>query len=210
MKKLTWLALGVAMVLAFSACGKKEEPVSEPVKEEVAAPAKEEEKEAEEPAKEEDKKTENAGMANPWTESDKQGVLDATGFEMTAPEGATDVAYSYMKDSKMAQMTYKLDGADWTYRIQPANELTDISGMNYEWTSKDDGKVKGLEAKYLTYSDAKEGQDTIDGANGVQVVNWYDPAAGVTYSLSATGNDLNGMDIQVYAENVYVPLQGNA
>ena len=44
----------------------------------------------------------------------------------------------------------------------------------------------------------------------VQLVNWYDAVTGVTYSLSASGTDLDGMDLQVYAEAVYQPLQGEA
>lgn len=146
-------------------------------------------------------------LANPWTESDQQGVATATGFEMTAPEGATDVVYSYMKDGALAQMSYTLDDATWTYRMQATDELTDISGLNYEWTLTEDGTVSGLEAVYYTYSDGDLNKTIFDD---VQMVNWYDAVTGVSYSLSATRSDLNGMDIQVYAENLYVPLQGDA
>jgi len=148
-------------------------------------------------------------IANPWTESDQQGVLDATGFSMTAPEGASDIRYSYLAESGLAQMRYVLNGAEWVYRIQSADELTDISGMEYEWDAEDKGTVAGREAVYYAWSDADPDSQTIDDVSGIQVVNWYDAVTGVTYSLSAAGKDLNGMDLQVFAEELYVPLQGD-
>ena len=144
-------------------------------------------------------------LANPWTESDEQGVAEATGFDMVAPEGAADVSYSYMADGAMAQMTYELDGAKWVYRMQLADELTDISGMAYEWTSEEKGSVADREAMYYAYCAPDDGTE-----NDVQVVNWYDAVPGVTYSLSASAKDLDGMDIQAYAEKLYAPLQGDA
>lgn len=147
-------------------------------------------------------------IINPWTDSDEQGVLEATGFDLALPEGATDVLYSYMNESKLAQVMYKLDGIDWNYRVQAADKLQDISGMNYEWDVTDDGFVAGKSAVYMGYSDADGTEDTIDGVKYLQVVNWYDDVAGVVYSLSACGENVNGMDIQVYAENIYAPLQG--
>lgn len=146
-------------------------------------------------------------IANPWITSDKQGVFDATGFTMDAPEGATDVNYSYMADGKLAQMTYVYEDADWVYRIQPTESLTDISGMNYTWVSDMPGKVSGMEAEYMGYSEHAEDSEYIDDMFFVQVVYWYDNIAGVTYSLSASGKNIDGMDIEVYAENLYSQVQ---
>lgn len=148
---------------------------------------------------------EQTELANPWTESDEQGVAEATGFDMVAPDGAANVSYSYMADGAMAQMTYELDGAKWTYRMQMADALTDISGMAYQWTGEEKGSVAGKEAMYYAYSASDDGAE-----NDVQVVNWYDAVPGVTYSLSASAKDLEGMDIQAYAEKLYAPLQGDA
>ena len=147
------------------------------------------------------------GMPNPWTDSDEQGVLEATGLEIAVPAGATEVSYSYMEESKLAQVKYVLDDISWVYRMEPADELTDISGMYYEWTDDDksEGTVSGREAVYYGYL-APEDSDEED----VQLVNWYDAVTGVTYSLSATAKDLDGMDIQAYAEQLYVLLQGDA
>ena len=146
----------------------------------------------------------SAQIANPWTQSDRQGVADATGFEMTPPEGAENVAYSYTEADSLAQMTYELNSDKWTYRMQEADKLTDISGMYYTWDAEEKGEVSGREAIYYSYGGLDNAGDDI------QVVNWYDAVTGVTYSLSAVGSDLNGMDIQAHAESLYVPLQGEA
>lgn len=91
-------------------------------------------------------KEESAGseeIANPWTESDQQGVAEATGFDMTAPDGATDVVYSYMAEESLAQMSYELDGASWIYRAQATDALTNISGMEEGWTSEEEETSPG-------------------------------------------------------------------
>lgn len=152
-----------------------------------------------------DTEAEATQIANPWTESDEEGVAEATGFVMTPPEGASEVVYSYMSEDGLAQMSYVLDNAQWNYRMQMADELTDISGLFYEWGSELDGTVSGLTAKYYGYAASEE-----EDAEMVHLVNWYDAVAGVTYSLSASGTDLDGMDIQVYAEDLYQPLQSDA
>ena len=149
------------------------------------------------------------GLANPWTESDEQGVADATGFEMTAPEEATEVSYSYMKEAGLAQLSYVQDEQKWTYRMQATDELTDISGMSYKWTNEEEGTVAGMEAVYYAYVEL-EADDLADSLQAVQVVNWYDAVAGVTHSLSVSAKELDGLDIQAYAENLYAPLQGDA
>lgn len=154
-----------------------------------------------------EKQGENVAIENPWTESDEKGVLEATGYNVKAPEDATEVHYSFCANEKMAQVTYQKDNIDWTYRIKESTEAEDISGMNYEWNVSEEGTVSGEKAIYMGYSDAKEGSDFIDDVKYIQVVNWYDVLTGVSYSLSASGNDLNGMDIQVYAEQIYDPLQ---
>lgn len=181
------------MSISLAACGKTAEQKDNNVVEEI--------EEVKEETKEE--KEEVANVANPWTISDKQGILDATGFEMNAPDGATDVEYSYMADGKMAQMAYVYEDADWVYRIQPTEALTDISGMNYSWIVNMPGEVSGQEAQYLGYSEQAEDSEFIDDMFFVMVVNWYDANAKATYSLSASGCNLDGMDIQVYAENIY-------
>lgn len=200
--KLMLAAVAVS-VTAMTGCGN----TSDKAAAEAETQAETEAATAEESTAEESTDAEAIGMPNPWTESDEQGVLEATGFELKAPEGAAEVNYSYLQESNMAQMTYVLDDISWTYRMEPADELTDISGIYQDWTDEDksEGTVSGREAVYYGYI---AGDDSND--KDIQLVNWYDAVTGVTYSLSAMAEDLDGMDIQAYAEALYAPLQGEA
>lgn len=141
------------------------------------------------------------GMNNPWVESDQAGVLENVGFTMTPPSGATNVTYQYLTTTGMGQMQYEYDGINWVYRIQPTNDFEDISGMYFEWDAETDGKVGAWDAKYMSRVSEEEGD--------VQVVNWYEIVTGVSYSLIAQSPDLDGIDIQVFAEEIYEPLQGD-
>lgn len=147
------------------------------------------------------------GSTNPWTASDKNGVLEATGFDINPPEGATDVYYSFIEESKLAQMTYVLDELEFTYRIKASSELEDISGMHYEWDSIADGAIYTNEAEYFMYSPSDTEEEATDSDNEVAVLNWFDSASGITYSLSVIGDDLNETNITAYAEAVYEPIQ---
>ncbi len=144
--------------------------------------------------------TEDTQIANPWTETDATGILETTGFLMSAPSGATNVTYSVMEEDGLAQMSYELDGASWNYRMQAGEKMTDISGMNYSW-DMEEGEFLGMAANFYAYV----GDDEM-----VQLVCWYDALTGINYSLSATGDDLDGMDIQAYAESIYSSMQGEA
>lgn len=135
--------------------------------------------------------------------TEKNSEVETTGVDMKAPEGATDVNYSYKAEEQLSELTYVYEGADWVYRIQPTEAIKDISGMNYDWISETPGKVSDMEAEYKGYSEQAEDSEYIDDMFFVQVVNWYDDEAGVTYSLSASGKNIDGMDIGVYAEKHY-------
>ncbi len=142
------------------------------------------------------------GIANPWTDSDRGGVLDATGFDLSVPEGAENVAYSYMQEESLAQVSYVLDGNEWTYRVRPTEHLEDLSGMCYEWDIEEDGTVGDMEAKIYAYSEADEDSEFIDDVFSVHVVNWYDDVEKATHSLSVSGKNLDGLDIQAVAEKM--------
>lgn len=141
-------------------------------------------------------------MSNPWVDSDKAGVLEATGFDLSAPNGATNVAYSYMPSEGMVQMNYNMENAMWIYRIKPTEALEDISGIYNEWDYIGETKVAGMDAMEYSYASVPEG-DYLDDMECVRVINWFDAEKKVTYSLSVLGPDLNGMDTVVYAENLF-------
>lgn len=140
-------------------------------------------------------------MANPWVESDKDGVLAATGIELNVPEDATEVLYTYLSDENLAQVSYSTPGNKWVYRGRMADAFEDISGMFCEWDTKEEVDVAGRPAiLYDFYSDQEN----------VWMINWYDGVPGIMYSLSVTAaniDDLDGLDMQGAAEAVFVPMQ---
>ena len=73
------------------------------------------------------------GLANPWEEMTAERLSEVSGLSFGAPEGAEDVAYSYLGAENLAQMTFTLEGAALCARIQPtaaeAGGIPDISGM---------------------------------------------------------------------------------
>lgn len=154
-----------------------------------------------------DNKSENAdgemqegvNMSNPWADSDKEGVLEATGFELNAPAGAANIAYSYNSSIGMAQLNYAMDDAMWVYRMQKTDALEDISGIYSEWDYTGDTLVAGMDAMEYSYASEPDSNGNMDC---VRVINWYDAQNKVTHSLSALGPDLNGMDMASYAEKL--------
>lgn len=140
-------------------------------------------------------------VANPWVETDHNDLLEATGCNMVAPASATNIVYSYLDTTKMAQMTYDMDGASWTYRMLPTGEYNDISGMYYEWNTQNNGRIAGNDDTYYSYNSNSE---------CVRLVNWFDKYQSVSYSLSVVGDEksLNGMDIEEYATDVYMLSNG--
>ena len=146
---------------------------------------------------------ENTWMANPWVDSDRAGVLEATGFDMVAPEDSVNVIYSYMPSEGMAQMNYNFDNVMWVYRIKPTETLEDISGIYLEWNYTGETTVAGMDAMEYSYVSGEQEGDYIDNLDCTRVVNWFDSRNKVTYSLSAMGGNLNGMDTNVFAEDLF-------
>lgn len=140
-----------------------------------------------------------SGMANPWVDSDRAGVLEATGFDLAAPADAANIAYSYMPGTGMAQMNYTQNGSMWVIRVQPSDKLEDISGIYCEWNNIFETEVAGMEAIEYSYVSGTE-DGFADSTDCTRVINWYDAQNSAVYSLSVTGTELNGLDTAVYAE----------
>ena len=187
------LAIMLSMILVFAvfgtACGQKD---AEDAAEEAA----------EEAVEEVEEKADEAELVNPLVETDAQGIMDQLGFEFGVPEGAEDVEY-YILDGKIAQMRFEENDTDFTARIKAADDgFEDISGMYYDWTAVSEDETLGYcKAKSMSYVSETE--------DDVMVMLWYDEAPGIVYSLSAEGDDLNGLDLSVYAEQVYIETQGD-
>ncbi len=165
----------------------------------------------------------NEQVANPVNECDKSEMLDATGIDIDAPEGAKAVVYSYIDtDDTVAQVTFSLDGKDYCYRAKfvddtsikndvDGNTLKDmallesianqsnigaaLSGMNYEWKASGMADVMGRDSVF-GFNKNKEG-----------FIAWLDVAPGVLYSISAD-NGCNQEMLQSIADKCFVPLQG--
>ena len=144
----------------------------------------------------------NTGLPNPLKETDAEGIMQKLGLEFGIPEGAGEVSY-YIINDETAEMRFTMDATNFTARIKPSAEFEDISGMYYDWTATNDTwKVQHCDALNMSYI-----SETEDDA---MVTLWYDAAPGLMYSLSAAGNDLNGLDLTVLADQIYIPVQGNA
>ena len=146
------------------------------------------------------------GMANPWTETDADGLMQTLGMQFNVPEGAEDVIYRMMESEKIAEMQFTLNDMPFTARIKPAGlEIEDISGMFYDWEYEESAKGeftrRWFQEKLMK---AHDGEDT------VEVLLWFDIVPGLTYSLSTKAPDLDGFDIIAIAEAVWHQAQGEA
>ena len=144
----------------------------------------------------------NTGMANPWVESSAEEIMEVLGLELAVPEGAENVTYYMNQDLSMEEMRFNLDGCEYTARVCPATstEIEDISGMYYDWDNVEETDVSDLSAQIM-FADTEDGQ--------AEVILWLDVVPGLSYSLSTTGTDLNGLDIAVIASMVYQAMQGD-
>lgn len=205
MKKFLAVLLLFAMVFMLAACGSKskapeaEEP--ETNASEIVDPKTDTETK-EEASPETPESSQGFGMANPWVDADgPEAVLEATGFALKAPAEAVNIAYSYNTEAGMAQLNYNLDDAMWVYRMQHTEALEDISGIYCEWDYVGDttfGDMNAMEFSYV--SDPTDDQPAAQDC--VRIFSWFDPQNKVTHCLAALGPDLNGLDIDVYAEKL--------
>ena len=142
-------------------------------------------------------------VTNPVEASTPEGIMETLGFEFGVPEGAQEVSYNII-DGEVAEMNFRDEaGTAFTARIQDTPAEKDISGMYYAWTATEQSKIGYCSAEFRSYV------AEVEGENSVQVILWYDTAPGIMYSISAEGPDLNGLDLTSYAQQVYIPTQGD-
>ena len=141
------------------------------------------------------------GMANPWVETDAEGLMKTLGLQFDVPENAEDVVYRMNKSEKMAEMKFVLNDMPFTARIKPAAlEMEDISGLHYKWDVEEESEQHWHQEKIMR---AKDGKDT------VEAILWFDIVPGLTYSLSTKAPDLDGFDIVAVAQMVWHQAQGD-
>ncbi len=198
MKKFLVLVLSAMMVFAMCACGAKEE---------------------EQP---------DAGLPNPVTECTQAELLEATGFDLVAPEGAENVAYSYISaegEETIAQMIFTVDGKEYCYRAQPTAITSLTRSVAGDENASADSLTEALQnavgigAALSGLNYEWEGMATVDVSycEGVTATNegkagfitWLDVAPGILYSLGM--NDGCTQDLLInMADAVFVPVQGDA
>lgn len=151
------------------------------------------------------------GAANPWTEvAGMAAFTEATGIELAIPENAENVVLRVMNwedGAVIGEMEFTLEGMTYTARTASSgvtDSIEDISGMYYEWESVEDTTVGSLDGMKAVIMQAA------DGDNTVEVVNWLDMVPGIVYSLSTVQPDVNGLDLTAIAEQIYIPMQGEA
>lgn len=180
MKKLLALVLALAMIFALCACGSKQNATVNVDKES------------------EGKVTVGAGIANPMHAATQESILADLGITFQVPAGAEDVKfYTIDTEPKTAQMSFVFDGDEYTYRIAPASEFTDISGMYFDWEETEETQISYCDAK-VCWNDWKEG-----------VILWYDAVPGLMYSL-AQGANANYNSLEGMASILFEPVQGDA
>lgn len=152
-------------------------------------------------------------IPNPMEASTMQGLVDATGISLPAPEGATDVQYYVIKtENPIAEMRFTLDGKKVNLRAQ-ATSFTDlaidmekakseqaayadidISGLNYKWETIGTQLVKDRSA--ICFVAGKTG-----------FIAWIDAAPGILYNLSMEDGATPETLVQM-AEATFAPVQG--
>lgn len=188
MKKMI-LVCSLLTAMVFTACGNKE--ADQTPKEQAAAPTVETEAE----------ETEVVGLANPWVDTDAQGIIDALGFGFVVPMDAENVTYRMMKSEGLGEMDFTYANIEMTARMQSIDRFEDISGMFYEkWDVEEPAEI-GYVQGYT--------KRTHDGNKTIDVCLWYDAVPGLMYSLTAEADDLDGFDISAIAIEMFVPMQGD-
>ena len=188
-KVVRLLAIGI-LSLSLMACGKKAEPAD--VSGENQAETTEEAKEDTTTDKAKDAESE---IGNPWKDSSAEESESVFGCVVQTPLDATNVSYQMLNENEMGQMQFTCQELEFTARIQKTEDLTDISGANYDWTMESDLDLAGAPGCTMRYVSDKE---------MVDVLLWYDEYNGVTYSLMTSAPDLNEFDIVPVGQEVYL------
>ena len=137
-------------------------------------------------------------LPNPIEETTAEGITEASGFVLTAPEDAEDVKYAIINaDEPTYEMSFTLDGKEYCYRVTPTVvvEAVDSTGLNYEW-DYEDVTVAGFDAKYASNDEAT-------------ALYWLDIVPGINYSLGCDAN-VAAEDMIALAETLFAPVQGDS
>ena len=147
-----------------------------------------------------------AGMPNPWAEITEEEAHAYCPQLFKAPDGAEVRAWRVCEGladpsagaGPMIQLDFAQYDLDFTARAQAGvSEDADISGIYTEWTAGPD------DVALANWGEAGKTYRAVSDTGYIDLITWYDPAAGIKYSLSAAAADLDGFDIQAVAEQMY-------
>ncbi len=148
----------------------------------------------------------NEQIPNPMTEVDEKGLVEATGIDMPAPEGATDVKYFVYNLSNgvvMGEMRFTFDGNSFSLRSQSTGaveiaDAEDISGLFYEFEEPVAASVGGRNANVFISKDGTVGY-----------ITWIDVVPSILYNLSCT-EGIDAAKLELVAGNTFYSVQGDA
>lgn len=198
--KKTYVVLASVMMLALATgCGKEEkeaETTTEATTQAVTAT---------------EEAVGGAEVANPWKAITEDEAIAKIPRLFKAPDDAEDVKWSVMESEEtkepMVQLDFERDDTDFTARAEVGGKEEDISGMYYEWTAKEDVTLSNwgdgnMPAKLYVYSDNGDVENML--------ITWFDVEVGINYSLGATGEDLDGLDLSAVADQMYIDREATA
>jgi hypothetical protein len=139
-------------------------------------------------------------LPNPAEDATAEVILETLGITFNLPEGVSDASYSIItvdddQEHRMAQVEFTLNGQEICYRIQPAEELSDNTGMYFEWENTEENATVGTCPAILSWNEDAEG-----------ICCWYDETTGLLYSVSVTSGASAG-SLTKLAEMLYLPIQ---
>ncbi len=137
-------------------------------------------------------------LANPWLDLDAEQLRELAGKAFRLPEGAENAVYRWLDSERMAEIQFTWNSGEYCFRAKPVmpeqGDSPDISGLYYDWESEEEVSVGGYSG-YLVQ--AKTGSE-----EWTERCQWYDEDAGMTYALSVTAADVDGLDLTAVAEQI--------
>lgn len=175
MRKTCLTAFLLLMIIGLCACGDKTDEAS-PV-------------------------SQTAQLPNPVEQLSRDEIIDRTGIVLPQPEAGEDLRYSIINlgtDTPIVQLHCTVQGYEIVYRAQavPGTELTDISGMHYDWELIEEISVAHCSGELRLCGD-------------VGCISWLDIVPGIQYSLSMK-EDADREKLIELAELLFAPVQGEA
>lgn len=162
-------------------------------------------------------KSKKSEASNPMVETDYKGMVEATGIDLPAPDGAKDAEYRYYKtDPKMAEVEFELGDVEYTLRAQPTSLTSvaiaeeDIAKIDADLLRSKYGDISGIYCEWKSFATVlvseREGYYAAGGE--YSIVNWLDAVTGTMYSLSTDEKDVTQQTIMDVATKSFKPMQG--